>query len=1151
MSDRREPGVGPVRRALFQDVPFILDSMWRRWEFNVNRIGRVTLDDKNSLALRHGWLNGAFLLFIAVGAFCVLGPTLDAMCSKDDAGFAQNFRIGLGITFVVLSVFGMLFTFNASLERIRRQTELRADGACAADPDLQLRRERFTKVATSLRKLAVWVRPIGGAFAERFVGNTLRIAASLPFLGRWEILGLAIAAYVLFMGSIVLAMPTAALGADWLARPLDVESCTQASHHNYILAQAGALLALVGSGFWIWGRWGRHSAFKVFLASFAVLSIVISLLWKFAPDRPSESVGGFYPHLYVLAVAILLVTALAARWLARLMFIKFRRNYAEQYRAALKSHDLLHNEPDAPEVTGVRIGAAIVNGLESHLLHFLLLPAFVVFLAPVSAPYYTYAFAFVSAILVMYASLSKRLAQVLTYVDRWFLVGTPLVVSVLVIVIALARHFKVQYVTTVMDSAPMGVLAIVVIMCYAAVWFFEYWINRWLAEELLAIVGDEKQACRGHIECEKLSDSWAEPNGRYFAVHGTGRLCAHGWFRRRNPKPDELPNDLAFTTYGFAELFDVLAPKIDQGAERTRDIERRLSLYYNVINAFLIAAFIVAWSWLTPNVSDVAPMVAVKAIKSEVPSQETTPTQYAVEPGALPAIPAAPVAADPLANRLVVTPGESRQALVVAASGGGTRAAVYTAVALAGVSELDRTADVVLLSGVSGGGASSAMFASRYKALVATKPSLDEKNPWFRYVKATVEPYIEDVLEGIGEIRILREESLGVLLKESFSRRAFDEDVNAFTFGQLEGPSLILNSSISGHPYNDSQILFQRIAAPRNGAKRSCSEESRPYANLAGGRLIFTNLTNLTGFPKRTEDAPDMLLPYHIVNSGTVELAAASALTANFPPVFSNAHVWLDSQEELAACPRSYFVTDGGATENLGLASALFALRGTLRELPPQAEVADIHVLALEASAIDYDYSDDRGIGAATGGSKERINAGLTQMLLDEVRSLACAHQGELRVHYLPLPVAFRSRGGFGTHWMFAPRIEVSNPHLARQVDETFWKRAKYVDNVILDRPEAMRTLRAMFDTQELMCAKAARIDIEIKAANGKPIAALEKDGWTPDVQRVARWTCGFDDDRKTRAPRPDFQVEAWERVIQELGPAATRPAEPKQECAK
>ena len=173
-----------------------------------------------------------------------------------------------------------------------------------------------------------------------------------------------------------------------------------------------------------------------------------------------------------------------------------------------------------------------------------------------------------------------------------------------------------------------------------------------------------------------------------------------------------------------------------------------------------------------------------------------------------------------------------------------------------------------------------------------------------------------------------------------------------------------------------------------------------------------------------------MWLPYSIVNIDAVPLAAASALTANFPPVFSNARVRLFTEDK-KACPRSYFVTDGGATENLGLVSALYALRGSVKGLPEGEQISDIHVLAFEASAIDYDYKDDRGIGAATGGSKERLNAGLTQMLLEEVRGAVASRGAKLHVHYLPLPVAFRSRGGFGTHWMFAPHIRLTNPHLA------------------------------------------------------------------------------------------------------------------------
>jgi hypothetical protein len=443
----------------------------------------------------------------------------------------------------------------------------------------------------------------------------------------------------------------------------------------------------------------------------------------------------------------------------------------------------------------------------------------------------------------------------------------------------------------------------------------------------------------------------------------------------------------------------------------------------------------------------------------------------------------------------------------------------------------------VLLSGVSGGGVSAAVFASRFDVLTTTKPGAPVPgggvNPWDEYVSVVSAPYIQDVLEGMGELRIAGNTSLGALLQESLEHRAFAGHPR--TFGAVNGPTLILNSAVTGHPYEDSQLMSGRIAGPRNTG--NCVEVARPYANLAGGRLVFTNLKNVSGFPQPprqpetglSDDPPDMWLPYSIVNIDNVPLAAASALTANFPPVFSNARVRLSSEDK-TTCPRSYFVTDGGATENLGLVSALYALRGSVQDLPEGQKITDIHVLAFEASAIDYDYSDDRGIGAATGGSKERLNAGLTQMLLENVRGLVGKHDAKLHVHYLPLPVAFRSRGGFGTHWMFAPNIRLTNPHVASMPDSSMFTRASASDFVVLSRKEVMSTMRGLFDPDEPLCTHAERVSKDPAAT-----ADERANGWTTEVQHVARWICGFDDVRGTRAKKPDYQVEAWEQAVKEL----------------
>jgi hypothetical protein len=50
-------------------------------------------------------------------------------------------------------------------------------------------------------------------------------------------------------------------------------------------------------------------------------------------------------------------------------------------------------------------------------------------------------------------------------------------------------------------------------------------------------------------------------------------------------------------------------------------------------------------------------------------------------------------------------------------------------------------------------------------------------------------------------------------------------------------------------------------------------------------------------------------------------------------------------------------VTDGGAEENLGLISALYALESGLAKLLNGVRLRPIHVVIPEASGVSYDYS--------------------------------------------------------------------------------------------------------------------------------------------------------------------------------------------------
>ena len=1119
----RKNGPGPIRRALFQDVPYILDSIWRRSEFDLHRIGKVSLDSPNALVLRPAWMCMAFVLYVFVGLFSVFGPTLDAMCSVAGSGFTGTARTVWGYFLIALSAVGFLVVLNSTAWRLKQNAEDLADEVCASDPKKRASRQTLNQFFDSERLKFEWLRLFAGTFAEHFAGNLIKLGVASIFISWRDRIALFLAFLALMLGTALLIAPVIVTGITLGYVPLDPASCTQEPNKGLVYAQLAAFAVLVVGGWFIWRHWGARRATRVFAASTTLLVAVIALLWwKFTPALPSEAAGGFYPHVYLVVLGILLSLAALARVLAWWVFRKIPVDTCSMFAGALQSEDLLQDERAPPDISWLRLCSAAVTGIFGHLLHFMLLPAFVAFIAPstILLPL-VFGFAIVSAGLLMYATLSTRWAQMLTHIDRWFLVGTPLVVSSFVILIGIARLANFQYVTTVLDATPTGVLFIIMIMLYVAAWFFEFWINHWIGDELLGVLGDRNQSRRGFLPAPFKPDPqrgapWAQTTARYVALHSTGRFLALGWYTRENARKGEHAKGMAFTTYGFAELFYALGANQEQGADVAHDIERRIKLYFSILNILLVVAVGFAINAAVPLPLDVQAMV----------------DEQTVQPGdaSIPAF-------DVLGARLTSQTAEGRPSIVVAASGGGTRAAVYTAVALEGIAKIDLARDVVLLSGVSGGGVSAAVFASRYEQLSTTKPGASAPdgpaNPWDEYVSVVSAPYIQDVLEGMDELRIAGATSLGALLQESLEHRAFAQHPR--TFGALKGPTLILNSAVTGHPYEDSQLMAGRIASPPD--EGDCVEQARPYANLAGGRLIFTNLKNVSGFPQPprqpaeglSDDPPDMWLPYSIVNIDAVPLAAASALTANFPPVFSNARVRL-STEDKKACARSYFVTDGGATENLGLVSALYALRGSVKGLPERERISDIHVLAFEASAIDYDYSDDRGIGAATGGSKERLNAGLTQMLLEEVRGLVGKHDAKLHVHYLPLPVAFRSRGGFGTHWMFAPHIRLTNPHVASRPDSSIFTRKSASDFVVLDRKEVMSTMRGLFDPDEPVCARAERV--------GKDPAGSADDvanGWTVNVQRVARWICGYDDVRGVKAKKPDYQVEAWAQAVEEL----------------
>jgi hypothetical protein len=308
---------------------------------------------------------------------------------------------------------------------------------------------------------------------------------------------------------------------------------------------------------------------------------------------------------------------------------------------------------------------------------------------------------------------------------------------------------------------------------------------------------------------------------------------------------------------------------------------------------------------------------------------------------------------------------------------------------------------------------------------------------------------------------------------------------------------------------------------------------------MSGGRLIFTNIKHTSAFPKRRVPIADVRLPYVIVRDPAVRLAPAAALNANFPPVFPNARVEVKNQDPNTECPdRSYFVTDGGAEENLGLVSALFALQSALEEIATRCAQAPrdpwcgrklrpIHFVIAEASATGYDYEHDRGLSAGLEGAKDRMTGGLTNTLIADARKLyqsspAAPKDADsgvprdadkmVRFHFLAMPLVFRSRGGVGTHWTHADTFTLSDPRVRA-------RRASWGNTVDVQWDELTRMWTALHQPEARFCDDASYGNV--------------------NTDKVRRWICGWKFDGNS--PR-DLHVLEWRTLVTELKPTPPAP---------
>lgn len=717
------------------------------------------------------------------------------------------------------------------------------------------------------------------------------------------------------------------------------------------LLLAGAFL--VQTVYFVQRWWSGMAWLHFWLIGF----LAASTLFIGAGKRPLSD--DIYQHYYgVLAFVALLAAVPFANWLRKRKIALLPAETIAKFKANT-DHEKITDQGTPREFEPSAFWAAMVLALKKPL--HVLTPVALFAVASSSQLLYP---GTIIILVISYFSIAANIFDperdaLVGAVERLFLTGGSLIVTLAITVIAALRLSGVDYITTILDTGSNRFIFSYVLSTYALFWLYDFWVN----QATLDIIG-------------KRGEFYFRPE--LIGRHGGGRLAVFrekGGGKKRIFKPAAL----------LVRIADKAGEDVRDDLREKAGSARRRFVGFTLVCSLLFLVMYVASAVFLHNLD---PEAIIKAGK-DANTETGTP-------------------AFDLARRLQAPDGGP--AIMLAASGGGTRAALYTASVLRGLHRLGRLDQLVLASGVSGGSAALAYFGAHRQQLID-----GDDDDWRLMSDTLAMPFIDDVIAGAADGRIAAGHRLGLILAESFEKRFLEGATGEGrtprkTIGEIDDFGLIINTSLCG-------------SEPVDTASRE-----RPSAEYAGGRLVITNLSSRFGTAKPPEDYGwPLAFPYVIVRSAGISLFKAASASANFPPVFSNAAIEIEGTR--------YWVTDGGAVENRGVLSLLRVLREELTAIRQEAPdkgvrtpLAPIRLVVADASAFQPLYRSDRGLGAKMSAGEKMANS-LIRKLTDEVALLHREISGEpggFGIVHVPMPEAFRIRGSFGTHWKMPAAVKLA-----------------------------------------------------------------------------------------------------------------------------
>jgi hypothetical protein len=807
------------------------------------------------------------------------------------------------------------------------------------------------------------------------------------------------------------------------------------------------------------------------VACFFLFSLLLTIVQDIQGDA-RESDQWTYPHIWHPLALLVFLAGLVAPWLADALLNgvqhRFTRSIIDIRALLMKAddHESGHSQLfDQPNAAPWHFSAGLVNLISSPIEFLLPAALWVVFsdgswlTVVISMQFYRWLYQIVLVLLLVttgsilvFAESRPRQAAVVDTIRRTFHQGGLWITSLLVIAFACCWLTGFSYVTTLMEGDRWFVIWYLLAL-YTLFWCYQYWVNRFVSEKILGFFHPAQPdaqtsvlpALAANLDAEVRSERPGEaqvklgkidePVNYLVTIHGSAQLAV--------TRIDQDQED----NYGVFDRFELMRRLMEclpaalqpEGQNLLHELRLKTRAYFHVLNAGLTVLFVgffmlslnhYDWSWLPWGERE--PIVTASRFvdldgvnKAKLKNVESL-----------------------LFDQVKARDGDSRpHVILIAASGGGTRAALYTSSLLNGLRRIDRLQNVQLVSGVSGGGAALAYFTAHRQRLLTAQPDLDVLDPeannsWARFHESMAFAYITDVLRGSCEPRIVLRTSIGRLLAESFDRQFWTDPAEPVSRTMGELPiGLILNTTLAGSAPPDFAI--PKISGSSLSSKRFAS------GLHAGSRLILTNLKDADAFPPAAyKDAACEYLKYQVVQDPRIELVDAAALNANFPPIFPNEPVDIVDSHQIL---NRYWVTDGGAQENRGEISLLFAVRRALEDLKQSNKrlvLPHLHVIIAEASGGSVQYSNDQGISAAAGASAELANRFAYELETQIRRIYEDLGKGSpseqsfkdegpaqkpalFRVHYLPMPSIFRIDGGIGTHWMMPNVIVLGKTEVA------------------------------------------------------------------------------------------------------------------------